>query len=1038
MGGLSIGLLGSLTVEVDGRPISNFEYNKVKGLLAYLVVETESPHRREALAGFLWPDQSQKAALDSLRNALSRLRQAIGDHQANPPNLLITKDSIQFNQASDHWLDKAHFLHLLEATTAHHHRRIECCVSCAERLEQAAALYRGEFLEGFYLTDSDLFNDWVLRKRVKLSQVASDALSQLVSIYERQGKYTHALDYAHKLLDIDSCNEEAHTQVMRLLASIGKRSEACAQYEKCCTLLKKELGVELIEDSTHLYEQIKYGMFHPAPTLETLRVNNLPPNLTSFVGREKELKEISTLMDDPSCRLLTLVGPGGVGKTRLAFAAAMQQMEAFPHGVCFVSLAGINSVGLIIPTILQAFNLKQSEQGDLKKQLIEYLKDKELLLLLDNFEHLVEGAEMVTEILQNSPGSLVLVTSRQRLGLQAEWSFEVNGLSYPSAKATQDLAAYESVQLFMQRLHQVKPRQTVFDNDLPSMTRICQLVEGLPLGVELAASAVRRRSIDQVATAIESGKEDLKVSYKDIPERHRSLRAVFEHSYRLLSEEEQAAFVGLAVFRGGFTAEAAEQVAGATPDILDALVEHSLVRYNPEKERYFIHELVRQYAEEKLIAQDSEVTIRLCHLNYYIDLAEQAEAYQIKTDHWEHYMGLTPEDDNFRTALSWCLINEKLDQIIQLSGALGSYWSRIGHWQEGDAWMTQILNSKQTFTHNYYFARALMSAGVLAKYRDINSSLALHKESLPIWRALGDQQGIAMTSGIIGHKLMLKGEFKKSRKYLEKAIQLFRHIGDQARVANYMNTLGTSYFCEDYRNNLDKARTLLEESIKINRKLDIKENLANTLNNYNVIEMNLGNFQIARSSLEESLALFEDKNYGDTTTYTLDSLGLACFYLGDFSSARSYLEWSIEIAQNIGMKNTVSKGDLCYLLYNLGEHEHALLVFKELFGELDFGVDMHSAILDGVLEHLPGVLLPCGEPARAAKLFAYTDYLREKQNASLPNYMRQDYGRDLAETRRQLGEAAFAKAWAEGRAMTLEQAKACALGAKVRINEANV
>ncbi len=204
---------------MDGRPVSRFEYNKVRALLAYLIVESESPHRREALAGLLWPDQSEKAALDSLRNALAKLRQSIGDQEAQPPYLLITKDSILFNQASDHWLDKTHFLLLLDSTKTHRHRRIECCPTCTERLKQTAELYRGEFLEGFYLADSDLFNDWISLKRQKLSHMALETLSKLVSIYERRGEYAQALDYTQRLVELDPCQEETYTQAMRLLAS---------------------------------------------------------------------------------------------------------------------------------------------------------------------------------------------------------------------------------------------------------------------------------------------------------------------------------------------------------------------------------------------------------------------------------------------------------------------------------------------------------------------------------------------------------------------------------------------------------------------------------------------------------------------------------------------------------------------------------------------------------------------------------------------------------------------------------------------------
>lgn len=396
---------------------------------------------------------------------------------------------------------------------------------------------------------------------------------------------------------------------MQLYAAQGQRSEACEQYEKCREILNDELGVEPTGETTRLYEQIKYGLFQIASYRQSTRVNNLPTNLTSFVGREQELVEIDGLVTDPACRLLTLVGPGGVGKTRLAIAAASRQLEAFPHGACFVALAGVSSIEGIVPSILQALELQLSREGDLKKQLMDFLREKELVVVLDNFEHLLEGAGIVTELLKNSPGIMILVTSRQRLGLQAEWIFEVNGLSYPRGKDAREIRSYEAVKLFTQRLHQFKPRHTLVEDDLQDVSRICRVVEGMPLGIELAASAVRTRSIEQVATAIENGTEDLTSSWKDVPERHRSLRAVFEHSYEMLNEAEQQAFCGLAVFRGGFTAHAAKDVAEASNAILESLIEHSLVKYYSENNRFDMHELVRQYANSKLASLGREIDL---------------------------------------------------------------------------------------------------------------------------------------------------------------------------------------------------------------------------------------------------------------------------------------------------------------------------------------------------------------------------------------------------------------------------------------------
>ena len=1029
MSHLSISLLGGMTISLNGQSVTGFGYDKVKALLGYLVVEADRPHHRETLAGLLWPDQSQKAATDSLRNALSKLRQAICDREADPPYLFISKEEIQFNTQSDHWLDVKRFSQLLEECRTHRHRRIECCVSCTDRLTQAAALYHGEFLQGFSLADSDLFEDWARIQREEYLELAMNAFQQLASTYEWRGEYDQALEYTQHLLKLDPCDEEAHVQAIRLFGLLGKRAEACEQYKKCRKQLADELEVEPTDETTRLYEQIKYGMFQVSPN--RLRINNLPPDLTSFVGRGREMEEINLLLEDPNCRLLTLVGPGGVGKTRLAIAVAAQQMEAFPNGACFVPLAGVSSVESIVPSILQALDLKQAEQGDLNQQLVDFLHDKELILILDNFEHLVDGAGLVSELLEQAPGLIILVSSRQRLGLQAEWAFEVNGLSYPTGKDTQNLAAYEAVMLFQQRLHQVKPRSTLFQDDLSAVSRICQAVEGLPLGVELAASAVRRRSIEQVASAIESGKEDLKVAYKDVPERHRSIRAVFEHSYRLLSQEEQSAFVGLAVFRGGFSAEAAEQVAGANAEILESLVEHSLVRYDGEKERYDLHELVRQYALEKLREQGREDEIRNQHLRYFIDLGERIYN---KTYTNERFNTFAPEVDNYRAAMEWCTSNQMWESSLQLFGAVGETWALTSNWHEVDRWDKKIFASKHEFEHGPYLARGLKSAGAMVGDVDWDAALVLINKSLSIWREIGDQNGIAKTLYAIGDGYLCQGKTREAIMLMEESLVISRQINNQVLTADVLRYLCGLYLHIDFKNNLEKARKLRTESLKIYRQIGSDAGIAFCLASEGCQEMAFGNYKKAHSLLEESINLLRNSNY--PTSYQisiLGNLGAVCGYLRDYKSACTYYEKSIEYANQIGDRNLVSLCDLCYILSRTGEVDRALFILREIYLTLEVDHDIAIAVQGGNLRTLPWVLMVCGEPESGARLYGFNNSLPEKLNIPPSTFPDPDYEIDLVETRQRIGEVEFNTLWEEGRNMTHEQARKCVMEARVRV-----
>lgn len=1033
---LSVSLLGSLDVTLDGQPVSSFEYNKVRALLAYLVVESESPHRREALAGMLWPDHSQKAALNSLRNALTKLRKGIGDQNADLPYLFITNEAIQFNRASDHKSDLARFTHLLGTCKTHHHRRLESCKSCSERLRQAVDLYQDEFLHGFTLSDSDLFEEWLRIKREKFCQLAVEATRQLASIYEWRGEPEQALTYARRLLEIDPYHEQAHQQVMKLLSSNNMRAEACIHYEKFHRLLERELGVEPAEETTRLYEQIKYGTFQAALANQKQRMNNLPKNLTSFVGRERELHEINNLLEDPACRLLTLVGPGGVGKTRLAVEVARQLLETFPNGACFVSLAAIDSIDYIVPTMIEALGLTPNNQVDLKIQLMNHLQDKELILVLDNFEHLVEGAGLVPEILQRAPGVMALVTSRQRLNLQSEWLFEVNGLAYPSSKAVYELQAYDAVQLFTQRLHQVKTEMTLFTDDLSSVGRICRLVEGLPLGIELAASAMRQRTIDQVAEAIENGIEDLSSEWRDVPERHRSITAVFEHSWRLLTEEERKVFCGLAVFRGGFTTEAASQVAEATPQVISNLVEQSLLRYNPQMERYTMHELIRQYAQERLRSQGMEPAIQQRYYFYFTNLAEHADNYWMESYDFELFRALFVEIENYRNILDACFTNRQMLQALQLAGALGLFWTQTGRVKEGYLWLAKILNSGETLPRDRLLARGFMWAGWLCQ--KTSTRVKLSEQALSIWRELGDQPGVANTLSNLGRAKKYLGNYEESKKLLEECIQIYRDLRRQTFIARELIILCETYLDGYLQDNVDHVRRLLEQSQNISRQLRINPLIAWANNDLGYLEMNEGNFNRARSLYEEVL--------GNTKDFflimdTYNSLGLVCFYLEDYAAANSYYEKGLKTSENTEYGYYLpTLCRLSYLFCHQREYDKALFYLKEVFNQMDVRLlddkdnNLSIILLNGGLEHLSGVLSVCGELEWATRLFAFSESQREKFASSFPLYIRQDYERDLAMTRSQLGEIAFAAAWAVGRSMTFEEVKKCALEAKVRVN----
>ncbi len=413
MARLTIWLLGPPEIKLEGEPVTGLASNKVRALLFFLATEADRrrpetlAHRRESLAGLLWPDYPERSAHTNLSNALSHLRALLHDREAPSPNLTIDRETVQSDRSSDCWVDVAAFVDLASR-------------SDPSALQDAVALHRGPFLEGFSLHDSPPFEQWALVTRERLQRQAMETLSRLAALQERQGEYERALAYARRQLEIEPWQEHAHQAVMRLLAQLGRRADALAQYEACCRVLKEELNVEPGPDTVHLYERIRggyqtsdgeIGMPEPsrAQTEEPARTvaqrqHNLRAQSTPFVGRRHELAELIRLLADPQVRLVTVLGPGGSGKTRLALEAASRQVEHWQHGVWFASLAAIQSVEGIVRAVAQAMGFQFSPGSDTRQQLLDYLREKRMLLVLDNWEHLLEGVDLVADLLAVAPG----------------------------------------------------------------------------------------------------------------------------------------------------------------------------------------------------------------------------------------------------------------------------------------------------------------------------------------------------------------------------------------------------------------------------------------------------------------------------------------------------------------------------------------------------------------------------------------------------------------------------------------------------------
>jgi len=652
---LTLRLLGKPQVSLSGAAVSGFISAKVHALLFFLAT-TGRPHTREALAGLLWGDMPEAQAGKNLRNALSNLRTLVG------PHLLITRDEVAFNRDSPYGLDVEVFLASMADPAG----------KDLEALHKAVELYQGDFLEGFYVVEALAWEEWMLGRRSLLKGAMLQALHMLVVKHLEREEHAAGIEYANRLLALEPWREETHRHLMILLARSRQRSAALAQYETCRRILAEELGVEPMPETTALYERLKAASIPPP--------HNLPPQPTAFVGRETELAEIARYLNNPQAQVLTLVGPGGIGKTRLALQAAARCVEPetnfearFANGVFLVPLADVGMAetsaaqNFLIAAMADALGF--SFQGPIhpQAQLLNHLREKRMLLILDNMEPLVAEARPLVDILQLAPGVKLLVTSRVRLNLREEWLLEVEGLDYPRTTSPgtdeRELEAYSAVTLFVQQARRLQAGFTLTGADAPAVVRICRLVSGVPLGIELAASWLRVLACAEIAAEIEQGLDFLTSTLQNIPERHRSLRAVFDYSWNLLSPSEQAVFQQLAIFRGGFQRETAAHVVDASLPMLAGLVDKSLLRRTAQG-RYEMHDLLRQYAEEKLLTNPVESEgVRDRHCRYYAEFMVRHKPQLKGEDPQVALTTLSAERENVRAAWNWAVEHRKAAEL---------------------------------------------------------------------------------------------------------------------------------------------------------------------------------------------------------------------------------------------------------------------------------------------------------------------------------------------------------------------------------------
>lgn len=637
---------------------------------------------------------------------------------------------------------------------------------------------------------------------------------------------------------------------------------------------------------------------------------NLPVPATLFVGREKELAQLSALLADPACRLVTLVGLAGIGKTRLAIQAARNEVARFADGVFFVPLAPLDSPEMITITAGRAIGFQFQGAAEPKEQLLGYLQQKRMLLLLDNFEHLVDGTDLLVEIVAAVPGLQLLVTSRERLNLQSEWLFPVAGLPYPpppDERSLERVEAYSAIRLFLQSALRVDARFGLTEEKRESLVRICRQLEGIPLGIELAAAWVRILALQEIATEIQKNVDFLKVSARDIPERHRSLRAALDHSWNLLTAREKAVLRRLAAFRGGFGREAAQQVAGAGLEELASLLDKSLLKRVGE-ERYDLHELVRQYAITHLQAagQEYDQTHDL-HSSYYAQVLEQWETPIRSPRQAEMLTTLDAEMANVRLAWSWMVRHRQLEKIQRSLNCLWCFYTIRTRLREAAGFFGQAaaLKSVAEAEEDRRAEHAAVVAQLLARQAFFSIGLdrreegrELLEESLALLRASGEHATLAETLGVLGFVKFRLGAFEEARRFSEESLELLR--GADNPCASMFCLVTLAYVCLEQAS-FEEAYAFSNESLMICRDiLGDPQGTGVSLTMLSQAANRLGRYAEARRLAEESLQIARSVNDLWGLGIILRQLALIDLELGETQRAMSLFQQSVARFREVG------------------------------------------------------------------------------------------------------------------------------------------
>ncbi|MCB9134474.1 MAG: tetratricopeptide repeat protein [Anaerolineales bacterium] len=940
---LALTLFGPFEARYNDHPLA-FATDKIRALLAYLVLEPDKPHRRETLAALLWPDYPDEIALRNLRQAVYRLRQTLQDADPTLPARLLTQTRPTLTLHTDATTtDTARFATLLhDAKTAPDPRPL---------LEELSNLYRGELLQGFSLPDAYAFDEWLTIEREVFHQQALDAFTRLLSL---QTDPDAILATAPHLLALAPWHEETHRQIMRAHLQKGHRTLALAQYRDLRAILLRDLGVEPSPLTNTLLAQIQTEAPPQKPAALTSvapqsPLHHFPTPLTPLIGRKPELDHVTQTLTDPACRLLTLTGPGGMGKTRLAIETARRLAgnPRFPDGLFFVPLTQIEHGDLLVSTLSQSLDMSFPQNADPRQEMLSRLKDRQTLLVLDNFEHLLPARAddplspalaLLGEILSAAPGVIALVTSREPLALTGEWTFPLDGLPYkPDQDADSDPLAHPAPQLFIQAARRYRPSFTPAEHPA-AILELCRLTGGMPLALEMAAAWMRAYTCEEVVTRIAQSLDFLTNPARDAPARQRSIRAVFSSTWEQLAPEQRQALAAMSVFRGGFTVQAALDVAHTTVLDLAILVEKAFIRRESEvasNGRYEMHELVRQFAAEKL-AEMGEEAVRARHADFYLTWLEEQGAALLGGAPHEGLAAIRRELDNVRQGWGWLMTGNQHARVVRVAPAWEDFFRLGGLIREGEGVFRRAVEwAEQTDARGEDLAALLLHLASVLSFEG-QSALAHPLTVQALTLANGERFLTGRAKYILGQWHYFKGDYAQAIAIRREALALFEQVGARRQEAFTLNGIAHDHW---QIGDFASSRAFYEQALAIYTQVGDRFGAAQTAGSLGLVHLKQGEFAEARACFQAELEMAREMDNPVTMAKALNNLGVAFHDQGRTAEALQMFEEAAEIDRRLGVKLGRAKRltNMGLMYWKLGVYDRALQMELEalaIFEEL--------------------------------------------------------------------------------------------------------